>query len=80
LRQVRHPARVLETTDLEGKRGVNVPVMSMGFVVRCFRIVYQVLSILFGEWKAASGVEQVSWKSEGWTPIGNVRVCIPGAK
>ena len=63
-RQVRHPARVLETSfwmGLEGKRGVNVPVMSMGFVVRCFRIVYQVLSILFGEWKAASGVEQVYW-------------------
>ena len=37
--QVRHPARVLETTDLEGKRGVNVLVMSMGFVVmlRCLR-------------------------------------------
>jgi len=34
----------------------------------------------FGEWKAVSGVEQVSWKSEGWTSIGNVRVCIPGAK
>jgi len=83
-RQVRHPARVLETTDLEGKRGVNMLVMSMGFVVmlRCLRIVYQELNILFGEWKAVSGVEQVSWKSEGWTSIGNVnvRVCIPAAK
>ena len=41
-RQVRHPARVLETSfwmGLEGKRGVNVPVMSMSFAVmlRCLR-------------------------------------------
>ena len=50
------------------------------FTEQVFELVYEDLSILVGEWEVVSGVEQVSWKSEGWTSIDDIRVCIPGAK
>lgn len=50
------------------------------FTEKVFELVYEDLSILVGEWEVVSGVEQVSWKSEGWTSTDDIRVCIPGVK